>query len=374
MALNIKSFTQLVQDQITAVQSYYSGLIDTAIGSHLLALVESNSSVVQWIQQNILNLLVTTRASTCSGSDLDSWLADYSFYRLSAVQATGQVTFSRFTATNQALIPVGTVVTTTDGSQSYAVITDTTNSAYDATQLGYIIAAGIASVTVPIQANTAGVAANATAGTISIINGGITYVDTVNNANPLSNGEDQESDDAVRARFVLWIASLSKSTKAAIIYAITSMQSGVTCTLTENYDYSGNQKPGYFYAVVNDGSGSPSSGFLASVASAIDAVRGFTITFGVFSPVIVTANVSMVITTNPAATHSDIVTFVQTAIQNYISKLTLGQLLPYTQLATIAYGASSYVTNVSSVTLNGATADISASAQQVIAAGTISVS
>ncbi len=374
MALNIKSFTTLVSDQVLAIQAAYKGLVDLTIGSLIRSVAESNASVAQWIQQLIVTLLATTRAATCSDADLDSWLADYGFYRLSAVQATGSVTFSRFTATYQALVPIGQIVTTTDGTQAYAVITDTANSAYDATQLGYVIAAGVSSVTVPVRANTAGVAANATAGTISIVSGTLQYIDTVNNASAFTNGEEAESDDAARARFVLWVASLSKSTEAAIIYALTSMQSGVTCTLTENYDYSGNFRPGYFYAVVNDGSGAPNSDFLASAANAIETVRGFTINYGVFAPTIITADVAMVITTSPSATHSDIVALVEAAIETYISSLAQGQLLPYTQLATIAWGTSSYVTNVTSVTLNGGTSDIAASAKQVIRAGTITVS
>lgn len=62
------------------------------------------------------------------------------------------------------------------------------------------------------------------------------------------------------------------------------------------------------------------------------------------------------------------------ALQDFIAGLSLGQLLPFTQLATIAYGASPLVTNVSSVTLNGSTSDLAASAKQVIRAGTITVS
>ena len=373
-SLNIKSFATLVSDQVTAMQASAAGLVDLAIGSILRAIVESNSGVAMWIQQLIVNLLVTTRAATCSGADLDSWMADFSFTRLSAVQATGQVTFSRFTATNQALIPVGSEVTTTDGTQTYTVTTDTTNAAYDPTQLGYVIAAGVSSLTVPVQANTAGAAGNAQAGTITVISGSIQYVDTVTNSSTFINGADAESDDAFRARFVLWISSLSKATKAAIGYALSSMQTGVTYTLTENYSYNGTPQPGYFYAVVDDGSGSPSSSFLDKAYAAIDAVRGFTVTFGVFAPTLVTANIVMTITTDPSANHSDIVTIVTNALQTYIASLSLGQLLPYTQLATIAYGASSLVTNVSAVTLNSGTSDLAASGKQVIRAGTISVS
>lgn len=373
-SLNIKTFATLVSDQATAMQAKAAGLVDLAIGSILRSLAESNAGVAMWIQQLIVNLLVTTRAATCSGGDLDSWMADFSFTRLSAVQATGQVTFSRFTATNQALIPVGSVVTTTDSTQTYAVIADTTSSAYDATQAGYVIGAGVSSLTVPVQADIAGAAGNAQAGTVTVISGSIQYVDTVTNSTTFASGEDAESDDAFRARFVLWIASLSKATKAAIGYALSSMQSGVTYTLTENYAYNGTAQPGYFYAVVDDGSGTPSSTFLGQAYAAIDAVRGFTVSFGVFPPSIVTANVALVITTDASGNHSDIVSLVQAAIQKYIASLSLGQLLAYTQLVKVAYGASPLVTNVTSLTLNSGTADLAASAKQVIRAGTISVS
>ena len=374
MALNTKTFSTLVSDQVTAMQAKAAGLVDLAIGSILRALAESNAGVAMWLQQLIVNLLVTTRAATCSGDDLDSWMADFSFTRLSAVQATGQVTFSRFTATNQALIPVGAQVTTTDGTQIYSVVVNTTSAAYSASLAGYVIAAGVSSLTVPVQANTAGTAGNAQAGTITVISGSIQYIDTVTNSTTFVNGEDAEADADFRARFVLWIASLSKATKAAIGYALSSMQSGVTYTLTENYAYNGTAQPGYFYAVVDDGSGAPSSTFISQAYAAIEAVRGFTVTFGVFPPSVLTANVTLVITTDSTGNHATIVALVQAAIQEYIASLSLGQLLAYTQLAKVAYSASPLVTNVTSLTLNSGTADLAASAKQVIRAGTISVS
>ncbi|WP_392336324.1 baseplate J/gp47 family protein [Pantoea stewartii] len=132
MNLNIKSFTTLVTDQVTAIQAKSALLVDLTIGSLLRAIVESNSGVILWLQQLIVNLLVITRAATCSGSDLDTWLADYGFTREPATYATGPVTFSRFTATNAALITIGSQVTTNDGTQTYNVILDTGNANYNA--------------------------------------------------------------------------------------------------------------------------------------------------------------------------------------------------------------------------------------------------
>lgn len=373
MALNIKDFATLVRDQATAIQGRAAGLVDFTIGSLMRAIVEANAGVLQWVQQLIVTLLAATRAATCSGADLDSWMADFGFIRLSAGFASGSVTYSRFTATNSALVPIGALVGSTDGSQQYAVTVDTTNAFYNASLGGYLVPAGTASVTVPVLATNAGAAGNALVGTVTVIVGGISGIDTVTNAQPFANGVDAESDSAFRARFVLWVQSLSKGTKAAIGYALASMQQGVTYTLTENQDYSGSLLYGYFYAVVDDGSGAPSSTFLTSAANAIEAVRPFTSRYGVFAPTLLTANVGMTITTDATVTHSVVVANVVAALQAYIASLKLGQILPYTQLAAVAYGVSPAITNVSGVLLNSSTADLSANQKQVIRPGTIVV-
>ncbi|MBZ6386809.1 baseplate J/gp47 family protein [Pantoea piersonii] len=373
-SLNIKSFTELVREQVTTLQARAAKLTDLSTGSILRALVESNAGVAMWIQQLIVKLLVTTRAATCSGEDLDSWMADFGFRRLSAVQATGIVTFSRFTAAEPAFIRTGTRITTTDGSQAYAVVEDLTSAAWDASQGGYTIARGVVSLTVPVRADTAGAAGNAQAGTVTVIVGSIPYVDFVMNNAPFTGGKDAEQDDAFRARFVLWIASLSKSTRAAAGYALSSIQAGVTYTLTENTTYEGLAKPGYFYAVVDDGSGEPSDSFIEQACTAVEAVRGFTVSFGVFRPVKRLANVTLTVITDASADHAAVVRLVQAAIRTYINSLSLGQLLAYTQLVKVAYNASPLITNVTSLALNNGNADLAASEKEVIRPGTVTVS
>jgi uncharacterized phage protein gp47/JayE len=372
-SLNIKDFTTLVRDQVTAIQGRAAGLVDFTIGSLLRAIAESNASVLQWLQQLIVTLLATTRASTSSDADLDSWMADFGFLRLSASFATGSVTYSRFTPSNSALIPIGSLVGSTDGSQQFSVTIDTTNPLYNATLGGYLVPAGTATATVPVIASTAGAAGNALVGTVTVIVGSISGIDTVTNSGVFANGIDQEKDSSFRARFILWVQSLSKGTKAAIGYALASMQQGVTYTLTENQNYDGSLNYGYFYAVVDDGSGAPSVDFLTSAANAVEAVRPFTSRYGIFGPVLVTANVGMTITTDASVTHSVVVAQVIAALQAYISSLSLGQILPYTQLASVAYAVSPAITNVSAILLNGSTADLAATNKQVIRPGTITV-
>lgn len=373
MAISTKDFNTLVRESVTAIQGYASALVDLTVGSILRAIVEANAAVIVWLQALVLQVLAITRAATSSGADLDSWVADFGVTRLAATFARGLATFSRFTATQQAVVPIGATVQTGDGTQQYAVTIDASNPAYDATLGGYVLPPGTSSVTVPVLALVAGSAGNAVAGAVSVIVGAVPGVDTVTNASAFANGADAESDAALRTRFIAYVRSLSKATKDAVGYAITSLKQGITYTLVENKAYSGAVQMGYFYVVVDDGTGSPGSTFLSTVANAIDAVRPLCSSFGVFAPVAVHAAVSMTCTIatgyDPEATKALVVT----ALKNYINALGLGQSLTYSRLAQIAYDASLGVVNVTAVTLNGGTADLTVTSQQTIKWSSVTV-
>ena len=373
MALRTYTFTEIVSGIATATQAASSALVDFGVGSVLRATAQAIAGQLLWLQAIILQLLTLTRASTSSGADLDSWCADFGFTRLPARAATGQVTFSRFTATQQAVVPVGTTVQTTDSSQTFTVTTDTSNSAYNAGLGGYVLPANTASVNVPVQARIGGVGGNVQAAAITVITSSVTGVDSVTNASAFLNGADAEPDAAYRTRFILYLASLSKATKSAIGSAIMGVQQGLNHTITENEDYSGAADPGYFYVVVDDGTGTASAGLLAAVGTAIEGVRGFTASFGVFAPVPLTANVAMTVICAPGYSQPAVVGSVGTAVRNFLNGLTLGVDVPYTQLASVAYGVPG-VQNVTAVTLNGGTSDLVASQKQRVVAGTITVS
>ncbi|WP_336999020.1 baseplate J/gp47 family protein [Pantoea agglomerans] len=372
-SLNIKSFSELVNEQIIAIQARAVKLVDFSTGSILRSLAESNAGVASWLQQLVVRLLVTTRASTCSGEDLDSWMADFRFSRLSAVQATGMVTFSRFTATHPALILTGTKVRTMDGTQIYTVISDSRINTFDSGQKGYVLPAHDVSVEVPVRATRAGAAGNVLAGTVTVIVGTVAFVDAVTNGEAFTGGKNAETDDDFRERFTKWFKSLSKATKEAIEFALLHIQNGVSYTLTENISYDGHPQPGYFYAVVDDGSGKPSEAFIQRAYDAIEDTRGFTVSYGVFPPVVIRADVSMIIKTESPEHHAEVLGLVKRAVEEYINSLTLGQLLAYTKLINLAYAASPMVTNITSMRLNKETADLPATAKEVIRTGTIEV-
>ena len=371
-SLPTKSFTVLVSDFAASCQGAAATLVDFSVGSVLRAVAEATSGVVLWLQAMTLQVLTLTRASTSSADDLDSWMADYSFTRLPAVAATGLVTFSRFTPTQTALIPAGATVRTSDNSQSFTVTASPSNPAWNPALNGYTLPAGSASVTVPVAALIAGSAGNAQANSVTVLTTAIPGVDTVTNSAPFTSGVEKEADGNFRTRFSLYIASLSKGTKAAIGSAVLGVQQGLQYTVLENVDATGAVSMGNFLVTVTDSTGYPPTSLLNQVSQAIDAVRPIGSRFAVLAPTIVTANVSMTVTNTPGTNHAAVVGSVGIALTQAINSLPLGATLPYTLLAAVAYSVEG-VGNVTAVLLNGATADIAATPMQKILAGTVAV-
>lgn len=373
--LNTQSFGSIISNWATAVQGAAASLVDFSVGSVLLALGEAMGGVALWLQRLILQVAALARAATSSGTDLDSWFAQFGFSRLPAVAATTQETFGRFTPTNAALVPVGANVTSQDGSVIFTAIADTTNAAYSASQNGYPVPAGQASVNATVQCTVAGTIGNVSAGALNTLGTAIPGIDYVSNSAAVQNGVASETDTASRARFVLFIASLEAATLLAVMNAIESVQQDMTGIIAENQLYNGQTQNGNFTVVANDGSGNLTSTEQTNVENAVEAVRPLCSTYSVHAPTPVTVTVSLTITTAAGYTHSAVAALVQSAINAYITGIVTtssGALLPYTNIATQAYGVAG-VTNVSAVLVNGGTSDLSITYQQAFTPGTITV-
>jgi hypothetical protein len=379
--LNLKSIVTLVSNQASAVQASASALIDFSVGSILRAVAEANAAVAAWLQGMILQVLAISRLATSFGTDVDSFVNDYGLYRLSSSASAGSVTFSRIQTTNSALIPVGAQVQSADGTQTFTVIIDATNSAYSASLAGFLLPAGVASVSLLVTSANVGTATNVVAGAVNRLLTSISGVDYVNNAGAMSGGANAETDAALKIRFVLYLASLSKATASAIGFAVTSLQLGIQYTLTANVNYAGQAQLGYFYVVVDDGTGAPPAALLASAYAVIQPVVALTISFGVFAPIVTTATVSGTIIVAPGYNATTVKAAVAVAWTNYIANLGLGVGLNYVALGAVATGIVSAGAQVGGVPgcvgvdnflLNAGTADIAANAQYTIKPGTVS--
>lgn len=379
--LPLQTFTALVQQFAAVAQGAATALLDFTVGSISRALAEGCASIALWLQWIAVQILQMTRAATSQGSALDSWMADFSLTRLPAVAATGPVAFSRFTPSSSALVPVRAQVKTADGSRIFAVVVDTTNSLWSAAQNGFLIPAGTVSGTCTVQdvttdasgALSVGAAGNIAAGTISLLASAIPGIDTVTNPVAFTNGINAESDAAFRARFANYIQTRSLATDGAVAYAIQSVQSSLQFTIQEN-EAGGSYQPGNFVVTVDDGSGNPPSSLLSAVYTAINAVRPVGSTFSVQGPGDLVGNIAFTLTTNPTSNKPNLIGPITTAIDAYIDTLPVGATLAFTRLAAVIYGVDPSIVNVTSLEINGGTADIVPTQSQVVKAGTVVIS
>ena len=373
-APTFQNFAQLVQNMSAAVQAKNGALVDFSEGSENLAFAEAVAMVALWLEGLAVYAIAFARAQTCRGTDLDSWMAQFSFPRLSPSPSSGDVVFSRFTSTSTGLVPVGTTVKTIDGTQSFTVVISTANTSYSTTLNGYVLPIGISQVNVPVVANSIGSVTNVQPGTIGLITSETPGVDTVNNVTALTGGADAETDESYLARFPAYIASLSKGTRLAIQNSVASLQLGAECNSVENVDTAGNVTYGYFYSVVDDGTGTPSPTFMSNAVAAIENTRALGVRYGVVAPIVIGATISLAIGVAFGYDKNQVAGIVSNAITTYINSLLDGQTLPYTKIAQVAYDASSGVVSVEDVLVNGDDQDINGVPRQVIKAATVSVS
>jgi uncharacterized phage protein gp47/JayE len=374
--LSRDAFTALQVAAIQAAGAATDTPIDASEGSITLAWVEGGDAAALWLQGQTAQTLALTRAATSNKADLDSWFADWFFTRLPAVAATGQVTLSRLQNTTQVVVTPGPVALSTGpGGQQFIITVDTTNGAWNAGLGGYVLAAsGASSITVPIAAAVAGTAGNVLANTITSFVAPIVGIDSVTNASPLTNGLNAESDPAFRARFPLYLASLRLGTPEAIQYAVQSIAQNVVCKVLNNETYGGATQYGYVTVVVDNGTGTPPESLLVQANAAVLATVACGAQYSVNAPTVVTANVACTVVSENAGLHAADVAAATAAVEAYIDTLPIGASLPYARLFQIIFDSSANITGVTGLLLNSGTSDLTASAVDVIKAGTVTVS
>lgn len=373
MAIEYKSFQTLVNDQVTAIQGASVVPIDFNVGTVELAQVEANASMGIWLEYLANAILATARSSTSVGTYLNTWMAQFQFTRLPATASSGNCTFSRFTTTGQALVPVGSTVKTTDFNVEFTVIPDTTNPNYSPSLMAYVLAPTIGSTLAKVQCNTLGIIGNVGANQITFISSPIPGIDTVDNLLAFTNGKAQESDASFRARFVLYLTYLNKAVLLAYSYVLATIPEITRYNVVENQTFGGGSQPGFVYTVIDDGTGSPSPALIAQAAAAIETVRGLAIQNAVYAPVVTNVTITVDLVINPIVTQTTVTNLVTTALTNYIDKLPFDSTLPYTKLFEIIYEASAYILNVENLVLNGSNVDLPGNVNLIFIVSSISI-
>jgi len=397
MPLTVQTPTQVIANLQTVITAYTAKVKNFTSGSIAGSIVNSFAAMVLFLQQQAQYLVTVSRAATSVGVDLTSFVADYylSPTRVAATFAQGPVTFTRFqVAPAQVVIPVGTIIQNKVlpplATIQYQVIADTTNANFNASSNGYLIAAGASTVSVTVQALTAGSANNVQAGALISINSTGVPADTVVQSFAIQNGFDAENDAALRVRFQAYISSLAKATASSVKSAILSTQTGLTFTINDGLNAAGSAQSAFFTIVADDGSAAIPANTLSTISNAVTLVRAAGVSFTAVAPANVTITVALTGTTiqtsfNAAAVRSA----VQLALIAYINANGVGGanvsnayvpsgILPIAGLQSVIanfIGATSGqgLIGYTSLTLNGSASNVALTTYQLANATTGSV-
>lgn len=389
MAIQPWDFDTLVENQAAAIQAAANNPINLAEGATMRAWVEAQGGVGLYLQGLMVKAIALSLFATRYGTDADEFGAQFGFLRLPAIAATGTLTFARYTDTEEGIILVGTLVATGDGTVQFAVTADPTNANW-ASQAGpnggYIAAANVASIGVPVAAVVAGSGGNVIGGAISLIQSQVTNFDTVTNPAAFTNGLDAESDPAYKARFPLFLAGLASADDAAIRSAIAGVQQGLQYLLDENYDYPGETEDlGSFFALVDDGSHNPPSSLVTAVYDAINAVRGFCIRPQAYGVTALTVSLAGTIAAAPGYNATTVANAVAAAWSNWLNTFWstwLAGLVPGVPVTpakvTVAEAAAVAMAvpgcanvTLSTILINGENADLQLTLTQAPTPGTV---
>lgn len=199
---------------------------DASVLKHLLS-AAARQDAQQYYQASLLLQLFSI--DTAAGEDLDERAKDIqpaTMTRIPSAKAVGTVVFTRRGTTGTLSIPTGTKVKTTDGT----IFSTTAIGTITATSPEQVGGHGVGrdSNLVPVLADVGGANGNVVALTVTKFVNKPVGIDEVTNLSAFSQGRDQETDDAFRARLKMYVAGLARCNRSALENQIIGAQDPVS--------------------------------------------------------------------------------------------------------------------------------------------------
>ncbi len=337
-------------------QNYVPGDIE-------LAIAEADAGQATVLQLQCGQVIAFARATTSTGADLDSFYAQFDFFREPAIYASGIATFTAPIANPQnALIPVGTLIQAVGGTIVYEVIADSTQTAYNSSLNAYVLPAGLTSVNATVQALISGTSSNIPAATLTQIQNTLYGISIVTNPLAITNGAPAWSDPQFRAAFIVYINNLSKATIGAINGALASIGPTVKYQVLDNIQIVGNPPTGintpYYGNIAAIIGGNPTSALLAAATTALLNVMAWGMQYQVLPSAIVVPIFAMNIRLTPGYLFASVLAAIQSAIVTYVNGLAIGELIYLSEINLLVMqvpGVTAIEPN--SLTINDAQAD-----------------
>ena len=219
-----------------------SELTDISEGSVLYDLLATFAEQVAEADARLAQVRAQFTLEGASGADLDERADELGITRLPATRATGTLTVTRASGTGSFTLPAGSLFGRLDSSVTYATTQDVT------------MLAGTTSALAPVRASVAGAAGNVGSRGVSVILSAEGIVGVVQGS-PIANGQDAESDAALRGRATRYLNSLARCQPSALEYAALSFTASDNTRATTVTCYEDPVRLGRVELLVDDGSG-----------------------------------------------------------------------------------------------------------------------
>lgn len=254
MAFQTRDFLSILAGEINRMRATQSQITDFNIGGVARSLLEAPAIEMEALYVEYVNgLLDAIPTAIYTG---------FGFGRLPAAYSGGSVLFVGADGRTGAIeIPGGTVVRIPGTDVAYETIEDG------------VLASDQPSVSILVRAQLPGISHNALPLVVSEIVTPINDIASVRNPLAFTSGRDEESDGERKARFLLYIESLSRSTIAALRHAALSTYiSNAEGLITEYVTRVGVEEelPGRVRVWLYGSLGALSPTLLADVQAAID--------------------------------------------------------------------------------------------------------
>lgn len=332
-------------------------------------LIAGGAAMADHLTGYFANRFKATYLDGASGDDL-TILADdhWNVQRNQAIRATAQVLFSRTSGNGYpaGLMAAGFVVATAKDNNGNDI-----QYTLDA-DLNWIL--NQTTATANVTAIASGSAGNADLNKIiKMITTPFDDLITVNNpVSKAAGGEDEETDDALRDRVRNLPLTLQRGTLAALEYGAKAVPGVTKASAVEEVDpLDISRLTGVVDVYVSDSNGGSSVPMVAAVDLVLESWKAAGTTVNTYGGNLLLQNISLTITARAGVDTISLVSKIQSAVTARVNKLRIGESLDPDIIKQATFNVSDDILSVTVVTPS---VTVVPTADQLIKAGTVSVS
>ena len=357
----MRTVNQILSDLKDKFQSVFTTL-RYRTGSVILTLLEGFSLTLADLYLKVEEAKANFYIQTAVGDFLDKRAEDFGLFRKQGEKATNPtVTFSRqVAAISDIPIPEGTTFATPPDAQGGRLNYLTTEDG--------VLTTGNTSVNIAAIASETGESYNISAGEPLEITSSLDAIDSVSISTSFSGGTNTESDDELRERLKLFIASLGKATKQALRSTALNVAGVRFAKVVES-----GTNDGIVTMYIDDGGGGASSTLINQVRDAEENTRAAGIILNIYGVNRILINVTGTIVLEDGYTLAPVLSLVISRVTNFLNSLDVGENVIYAQIFCTVTSTEG-VKDVNNLLVNSGTSNIIIANNSVAKAGSIGIS